>query len=189
MGKSTTANMFREEGVPVWDADATVHELYSVGGEAVDPIRKLVPSAVTSGSIDRSALSAALSRDQTLLSQLEKIVHPLVAADRERFVQNATSDIVVVDIPLLFEIGAENQVDYIAVVSTTPAIQRERVLARPGMTAEKFETLHSRQVPDAEKRNKADFIMDTTTLDAARSDLKRVIKAVREEIERCGKSS
>jgi dephospho-CoA kinase len=183
MGKSTTAALFADEGVPVWDADAAVHRLYAPGGAAVVPIAAVFPEAVVDGAVDRARLSARLAADPPAFARLEAIVHPLVAADRQAFLDAARAsgaEVVVVDIPLLFETGAETGVDVVVVASTTAELQRDRVLARPGMTAEKFEAILARQVPDGEKRAKADFVIDTSRgLEAAREQVREVLGALR----------
>ena len=172
MGKSTTGRMFTELGHPLWDADAAVHRLYAQGGAAVAPVGAAFPSALNDQAIDRTALKAALAVDPAALKRLEAIVHPLVAQDRLQFIENAKQNgakIVVLDIPLLFETGGQSQMDGVAVVSTDAETQRQRVMARPGMTAETFAMILSRQMPDAEKRALADWVIPTDTLDGARA--------------------
>ena len=172
MGKSTTGRMFTELGHPLWDADAAVHRLYAQGGAAVAPVGAAFPSALKDQAIDRTALKAALAVDPAALKRLEAIVHPLVAQDRQQFIENAKQNgakIVVLDIPLLFETGGQSQMDGVAVVSTDAETQRQRVMARPGMTAETFAMILSRQMPDAEKRALADWVIPTDTLDGARA--------------------
>ena len=172
MGKSTTGRMFTELGHPLWDADAAVHRLYAQGGAAVAPVGAAFPSALKDQAIDRTALKAALAVDPAALKRLEAIVHPLVAQDRLQFVENAKQNgakIVVLDIPLLFETGGQSHMDGVAVVSTDAETQRQRVMARPGMTAETFAMILSRQMPDAEKRALADWVIPTDTLDGARA--------------------
>ncbi|ADG12628.1 dephospho-CoA kinase [Caulobacter segnis] len=164
MGKSTTAAMFEAEGVPVYDSDAAVHALYAVGGAAVAPVEAAFPGVVVDGAIDRAKLSAKVVGDPEALAKLEAIVHPLVGAHRIGFFQKAQAEnheIVVLDIPLLFETGGQKSVDKVVVVSAPPEVQRARVLARPEMTPEKFEAILARQTPDAEKRALADFVIDT----------------------------
>lgn len=164
MGKSTTAKMFAELGVPVWDADAAVHRLYGPGGAGSAAIARLVPAAVGEGGVDRAALRAAVLSDETLLARIEAAIHPLVAADRAAFLEEARSrgaSLVLLDIPLLYETGADAWLDRVAVVSAPAGAQRERVLARPGMTEAGFEAILARQVPDAEKRRRADFVIET----------------------------
>lgn len=164
MGKSATANMFRADGVPVWDADAAVHELYAAGGPAVEPVRARFPNAVVDGAVDRERLSAEVLGNDAAIKDLERIVHPLVGEHRAAFraeADAAGADIVVVDVPLLFETGGEKKVDAVVVVSASAEQQRERVLARPGMTVAKFESILARQTPDAEKRRRADHVIDT----------------------------
>jgi dephospho-CoA kinase len=181
MGKSTTARMFRDEGLPVIDSDAVVHDLYR--GEAVAPIERAFPGTTVDGEVDRGLLSAYLSRHPDDFRLLEAIVHPLV---RKREVASiaeaeaAGADIVVLDVPLLFESGAQARVDKVVVVTCDPEIQRERVLSRPGMTEEKFRMILSRQTPDVEKRRRADFIIDTGRgLDHARAEVRRIVAALR----------
>ncbi|AGT10495.1 dephospho-CoA kinase [Paracoccus aminophilus JCM 7686] len=171
MGKSTASGIFRELGHPVWDADAAVHQLYAPGGAAVDPVAKAFPTALdAAGGIDRAALKAELAKDANALQRLEAIVHPLVWADRAGFIAaHADAPLVVLDIPLLYEGGAEAQMDGVAVVSAPAEIQRARVLARPGMTEAQFDFILSRQMPDAEKRTRADWIIPSLSLETART--------------------
>jgi dephospho-CoA kinase len=161
MGKSTTAAMFADAGIPVWDADTAVHRLYAAGGAAVAAIAALCPAALIAGAIDRTQLKAWIASDPTALAQIESVVHPLVAADRAAFVADAAADLVVLDIPLLFENGTQAQLDATLLVTAPPALQRARVLARPGMTPAQFALLLSRQMPDAQKRGLATHIVET----------------------------
>lgn len=168
MGKSTAAAMFVERGHPVWDADAAVHRLYAPGGAAVAPVGQAFPGSVVDGAIDRAVLKAALMIDPTGLKTLETIVHPLVRQDRAAFLrENARAPIVVLDIPLLYETGAEAQMDGVAVVSTDEATRRARVLARAGMTDETLDLILSRQLADEDRRARADWIIPSHSLDAA----------------------
>ena len=182
MGKSTTAALFREAGVPVHDADAAVARLYAEGGEAVDPVGRAFPMAVVSGAIDRERLSALVLGNPDSLKRLEAIVHPMVRKDRLRFLEEARASgtpVVVLEIQLLFEVGAEDEVDAVVVVSAPAPLQRERVLLRPAMTAEKFERILARQIPDAEKQLRADFIVDTSRgVDAARSQVRQILAQI-----------
>ena len=179
MGKSATTAMFAEEGVPVHDADAAVHALYDVGGAAVARVEAAFPGMVRDGRIDRARLGARVVGDPAALARLETIVHPLVAAAREAFLADARTrhaPLAVVDIPLLFETGAEGAFDAIIVVTAPAEVQRARVLARPGMTPEKFEALLARQLSDAEKRRRADYLIDTGKgFDTARDQVRRLI--------------
>jgi dephospho-CoA kinase len=177
MGKSTTARMFRELGVPVWDADATVHRLYAVGGAAVGPVSSLVPDAIKDGAIDRDRLKSALKTDPDLLVRLESIVHPLVAADRADFIAaHRDAPLIVLDIPLLFETGGAAAVDAVAVVTTDADTQKSRVMARPGMTQDLFDHIMSRQTPDAEKRARADHLIETNTLEDTRARVAELVQ-------------
>ena len=169
MGKSTTAAMFRDAGVPVWDADAAVHRLYAEGGDAVAPVAALAPAAVSDGRVDRERLKAALAADPGLLDRLEEIVHPLVRADRAAFLRaRPEAPLVVLDIPLLFETGGAEDCDAVLVVTADAQTQRRRVLSRPGMTEATFDRILSRQMPDAEKRRRADHVIETRKLDQTR---------------------
>ena len=182
MGKTTTARIFAEAGVEVWDADAAVHRLYRPDGAAVAPLARLFPEAAGPQGVDRDALSARIAADPAALTQIENIVHPLVAADRKSFLNAARSDIVLLDIPLLFEKGSEAEMDATLLVTAPPALQRARVLARPGMTAERFEMLLSRQMPDREKRSCATHIIETLSLDAVRACVAALIAHIRSDI-------
>ncbi|NSY19135.1 dephospho-CoA kinase [Neorhizobium sp. AL 9.2.2] len=177
MGKSTTAEMFAQEGIPVNDADQVVHDLYH--GEAVDPIAEAFPNAVRDGVVDRQELSRQLSAAPEKFKLLESIVHPLVRKREAEFLdkhKSAGAALVVLDIPLLFETGGKKRVDFVVVVSCDPQVQRQRVLARPGMTEEKLSMILARQVPDAEKRARADFVIDTGAgLETARSSVREII--------------
>jgi len=183
MGKSTTAKLFAEEGVPVYDADAAVHQLYAPGGAAVERLEEEFGDVVVNGAVDRERLSAKVVGDPDAMKRLEAIVHPLVGASRVHFFEQAKAtgaDIVILDIPLLYETGGDAAMGAVVVVSAPADMQRERVLARPGMTAEKFEAILARQVPDAEKRARADFVIDTSQgVEAARAQVKEVLTTLR----------
>ena len=178
MGKSTTAAMFVDAGVPVHDSDQAVHRLYT--HTAVAPIEARFPGVVVDGVVDREKLSAAVLGNSEALRDLEQIVHPLVRADADAFLahhREQGAKLVILDIPLLFETGGEKRVDKIVVVSAAPEIQRQRVLARPAMTEEKFNAILSRQLPDEEKRKRADFIIDTGQgMGAARLAVKKIVE-------------
>jgi dephospho-CoA kinase len=179
MGKSTTAAMFAAEGVPVWDADAAVHRLYASGGAAVAPVAALCPASVKDDAINRAALRAWIASDPTALARIETVVHPLVAADRAAFIAAATADIILLDIPLLFETGAAAQMDATLLVTAPPALQRARVLARPGMTEAQFTHLLARQMPDAEKRGLATHIVETLSEASVRAYVIALITHIR----------
>lgn len=183
MGKSTTAAMFAAEGAPVYDADATVHALYAPGGAATALIAEAFPGVVGDAGVDRAALGARVLNDKDALRRLEAIVHPLVAADRATFfarVQAEGAKIVVLDIPLLFETGGEAQVDAVVVVTASEAVQRQRVLARPGMTPEKLDAVLAHQMADMEKRARAHFVIDTSQgLDVARDQVRAILAQLR----------
>ena len=180
MGKSATAKMFAEAGVPVHDSDAVVHELYA--GEAAPLIEAAFPGSTAGGKVDRQKLAAIVINDKTALKRLEAIVHPLVSAARSRFLSDAgisDTPIVLIDIPLLFEIGGESRCNAIVVVSAPAEMQQARAMQRPGMTEEKFTALVAKQVPDAEKRRRADFIVDTSQgFDRARAQVRDILDAV-----------
>lgn len=182
MGKSTTGRMFADEGALVWDADAAVHRLYARGGAAVEPLGEAFPGVVVDGAVDRARLAEVLGRDETAFKRLEAIVHPLVAQDRAQDLEAARAKgvrLAVLDIPLLFETGGEAFVDAVVVVTADPEVQAARVLSRPGMTRERFETILARQTPDAEKRRRADFLVDTGHgLEAAREQVARIVGTV-----------
>ncbi|MCZ7494803.1 dephospho-CoA kinase [Agrobacterium rhizogenes] len=178
MGKTTTAKLFAGEGVPVLDSDEVVHGLYRA--EAVPLIEATFPGTTVSGAVDRQKLGEILRQNPANFSRLEEIVHPLVRATQEAFLAQARTEdrqFAVLDIPLLFETGAEGRVDKVVVVSCAPEIQRERVLSRPGMTEEKFEMILARQMPDAEKRRRADFIVDSGNgVEAARDQVRQILQ-------------
>lgn len=181
MGKSTTAAMFAEEGVPLWDADAAVHRLYAAGAAGAAAIGSLAPDALAAdGAVDRQALRAAIAGDATLLAKVEAAVHPLVAADRSSFAAKAEEEgapLILFDIPLLFETGGEKGVDRVVVVTAPAATQRARVLGRGTMTAADLDAILARQMPDAEKRAKADYVIDTSAgLEAARARVREILR-------------
>ncbi len=180
MGKSTTAAMFAEAGIAVWDADAAVHRLYAAGGPAAGPIAELCPDAVKNGAVDRAVLKEWIARDPAVLGKISDVVHPLVAADRAGFLEAAEGNMVVLDIPLLFETGAAEEVDAVVVVSAPADIQRQRVLDRGQMDKTTFETILAKQMPDAEKRARADFVIETVDMETARKQVRAVIDALRE---------
>jgi len=163
MGKSTTAKLFAEVGVPVYDADATVHKIYE--GEATSAIEAAFPGTTAQGKVDRAKLSAAVIHDRAAMRRLEQIVHPMLRSHHQKFLDEAEhsgAPVAVVDVPLLFETGGEKRVDAVVVVTTSAEIQRERILSRENMTSEKLDALLARQMPDAEKRARADFLVDTS---------------------------
>lgn len=180
MGKSTTAKLFAEAGVPVYDADAAVHELYE--GEAAPAIEAAFPGTTVNGKVDRPKLSARVVHDPAAIKQLEQIVHPMLGASRQKFfadAEAAKAPVVVLDIPLLFETGGEKRVDAVVVVSTSPEIQRERVLARGTMDEAKLDAIIAKQTPDADKRKRADFVVDTSHgLEPVRAQIRHILAEV-----------
>jgi dephospho-CoA kinase len=180
MGKSTTARFFAEEGVPVHDADAVVHRLYD--GEAAAAIEAAFPGTTASGKVDRDKLAARVLGDSAALKRLEAIVHPLVQEAEQRLLAEAEArgeKVAVLDIPLLFETGGEKRVDAVVVVSAPPDVQRSRALERPGMTVDKLDAILAKQMPDDEKRRRADFVVDTSRgFEAARADVRAILDAV-----------
>jgi len=180
MGKSRTAAFFAEEGVPVHDSDAVVHTLYK--GEAVPLIERAFPGATAGGKVDRQKLAGMVLGDAAALARLEAIVHPLVAAARDKFIAQAQArgaSVVVIDVPLLFETGGERGCDAVVVVSAPPDVQKRRALERPGMSEEKFAALLAKQMPDAEKRRRANFIVDSSqSFDHARTQVRDILQAV-----------
>ena len=180
MGKSTTARLFAEAGVPVHDADAVVHRLYD--GEAATAIEAVFPGTTSAGQVDRNLLAARVLNDAAALKRLEAIVHPLVQAAEQRLLDEAAARgerVAVLDIPLLFETGADQRVDAVVVVSAPAEVQRARVLERPGMTLDKLESILAKQIPDVEKRRRADFVVDTSRgLEMARAEVRAILDAV-----------
>ncbi|OOY30207.1 dephospho-CoA kinase [Thioclava sp. F36-6] len=182
MGKSTTAAMFAEAGIPVWDADRTVHDLYAKGGAAVAPIAAAFPSAVKDGAVDRAELKKLLASDKKALTRLESIVHPLTTASRSDFIAaHPEADLMLLDIPLLFETGADAACDATLVVTAPAEVQRARVLERPDMTEAQLDFILSRQMPDAEKRRRATFVIETLDLEQTRQDVRNLITKIRGE--------
>ena len=179
MGKSTTARLFSEAGIPVYDADAAVHAIYE--GEAAPVIEATFPGTTVNGKVDREKLSAKVVHDTAAMKRLEEIVHPMLHVYRRAFLEQAERSgaaVAVVDVPLLFETGGEQDVDAVVVVTTTPDVQRERIMARNNMTSEKLEAILARQLPDAEKRTRADFVVDTSHgLDHVRAQIREILAA------------
>jgi dephospho-CoA kinase len=180
MGKSTTAKLFAEAGVPVYDADATVHHVYA--GEAAPAIEAAFPGTTADGKVDRAKLSAKVLHDPAAIRQLEQIVHPMLRSYHQKFLEDAERSgvpVAVMDVPLLFETGGEKRVDAVVVVTTSPENQRERILARGTMTSEAFDSILARQLPDAEKRKRADFIVDTSHgLEPVRDQIRDILAEV-----------
>ncbi|WP_213544135.1 dephospho-CoA kinase [Vannielia litorea] len=181
MGKSTTARMFAEEGVAVWDADAAVHRLYGPKGAAVEVIAALRPDAVVEGAVSREALRAWIAEDAAALKRIEAVVHPLVQNDRAEFSALTEADILLFDIPLLFETGADADMDMVVTVSCPPEEQKRRVLERGTMNEQALERILASQMPDAEKRARADRVIETDTLEGARDQVKAIVAEVREK--------
>lgn len=179
MGKSTTAQMFADAGCAVWDADAAVHRLYAQGGAAVEPMAEAFPEAIEDGAVSRAILKTVISADPKALKRIEGIVHPLVAADRAAFIKQAGADILVFDIPLLFETGGEATMDAVAVVFVPEDVQQARVMARGTMTEDQFLTIRSKQMPASEKCARADFVIETDTLEHARTQVHHVIEQIK----------
>ena len=181
MGKSTTAQMFAELGIPVWDADAAVHKLYSTGGAAVPAIQELYPEAIEHGEVARPALKRLIQSNENVLSEIERVVHPLVAADRQNFIETSDSDIVLLDIPLLFETNGDKHMDAIACVNIDPETQRERVLQRNTMTEKQFEQILNKQLPNDVKCSQSDFVIQTDNLDHAKEQVAHIIELIRKD--------
>ena len=181
MGKSTTAKLFSDAGVPVYDADATVHLIYE--GEAAPAIEAAFPGTVVNGKVDRTLLSPRVVHDAEAMKRLESIVHPMLRAHHQKFLDDAErsgAPVAVVDIPLLYETGGEKRVDAVVVVTTAPDVQRERILARDGMTPEKLDAILAKQLPDEEKRKRADFVVDTSHgLEPVRARIHEILEQVR----------
>ncbi len=178
MGKSTTAQMFADEGCALWDADAAVHRLYAKGGSAVEPMRNAFPSAIVKEAVSREALKKIISTDVNALKIIENIVHPLVAEDRAAFRVTASADILVFDIPLLFETGGETAMDAVACVRVSTDEQKRRVMARGTMTVEQFEQIRAKQMSNDEKCARSDFVIETDSLDHTRVQVQDVIRQI-----------
>ena len=179
MGKSTTAQIFADLGCAVWDADAAVHRIYGKGGAAVAPIAVAFPDAIQDGAVSREALKRLITVDATVLKQIEAIVHPLVGADRARFIAETDAEVLVFDIPLLFETGGDREMDATATVFTDTETQKQRVMARGTMSEAQFEAIRAKQMPIAEKRARADYEIETDTLDHARIQVQQVLSDIR----------
>jgi len=182
MGKSTTAQQFAKEGCAIWDADAAVHRLYAPKGAAVEPIAALFPEAICDGAVSRDVLKSIIGRDPEALLRIEKIVHPLVSQDRARFIANATSDIIVLDIPLLFETGGESHVDATVCVTVDAATQKARVMDRGTMTQDQFTAILAKQMPDADKRARADYVILTDTKEHGAAQVSAVLADIRKRM-------
>lgn len=181
MGKSTTADMFRTRGIPVWDADETVHRLYAKGGAAVALVAEIYPEAIKNDAVDRDALRSWVQSDPTAIEKLQATVHPLVGQDRAQFLQRAADDrvaLVVIDVPLLFETGGEKIADAVVVVSVSPEIQRARVMERPEMTEELFDRITGSQMPDQDKRSRADYVIETRNLKETNQQVDQLIDEI-----------
>lgn len=182
MGKSTTALMFVDQGCALWDADAAVHRLYRAGGAAVEPMRAAFPDAIKDGEVSRSALRGVISADQTALTRIEQIVHPLVAQDRAMFIKSAKQEILVFDIPLLFETGGDAGMDATAVVYVADDLQQARVMQRDTMSLDQFLAIKAKQMPSAEKCERADFVIHTDTVEHARAQVQDIVAQIRQRM-------
>lgn len=178
MGKTTTAGLFAAEGVPVWDADAAVHRLYGPGGQAVAAVGALWPDVIQDGAVSRPRLRDRIAADPGALDRLQAVVHPLVAADRAAFLRAAAAPVVLLDVPLLFESGAADLCDAVVVVTAPPDVQRARVLARGGMDAAALDLFLSRQMPDAEKRARARWVIETRDIASARTSVQQILAEI-----------
>lgn len=181
MGKSTTAAMFQDAGCALWDADAAVHRLYSVGGAAVPLFAQVFPTSIVDGAVSRPALKEIIGKDPDALKKIEQIVHPLVAQDRAGFIANSDAEIIVLDIPLLFEGGGEKRVDAVVCVIVDDETQRARVMERGTMTLAQFEAIKAKQMPAEEKAARADYVIRTDTVETARAAVQTVIADIREK--------
>ncbi len=179
MGKSTTAKLFAEAGCAVWDADAAVHRIYATGGAAVEPLRAQFPDAIRQNSVDRDVLKTIIAADPSALRQIEAIVHPLLGQDRADFRAQASEDILVFDIPLLFETGGDAAMDGVVVASIDAETQKARVMERGTMSEAQFNLILAKQMPDAEKRARATWVIITDTLDHARAQVQSVVQEIR----------
>jgi dephospho-CoA kinase len=179
MGKSTTAKLFAEAGCAVWDADAAVHRMYAKDGAAVAPLAEILPEAIVDGEVSRARLKEMIGKDPSVLGKIEAVVHPLVGADRARFVEESKADIVVFDIPLLFETGGNTAMDAVVCVSVPPDVQKERVMARGTMSVEQFEQIRAKQMPNDEKCARSDFVVVTDTLEHAREQVNDIVVKIR----------
>ena len=182
MGKSTTARLFADAGCSVWDADAAVHRLYAKGGAAVRPMEALFPDAISDGTVDRGALRSIIVKRPDALRMIEGIVHPLVRDDRAQFAANADTDVIVFDIPLLFETGGEAEMDAVACVTVSPEKQEERVMERGTMTREQFAAIRAKQMPNDDKCARSDFVIETDTLEHARAQVHDVLEQIRKRM-------
>lgn len=182
MGKSTTAKMFVEEGCALWDADAAVHRIYEAGGAAVGPMQEAFPDAIIDGAVSREVLKAIIGKNPAALKAVEQIVHPLLAQDRATFLAEAETDILVFDTPLLFETGGDLAMNATVVASVDEETQRQRVLARGTMTEAQFEAIKAKQMPDAEKRAKADYVVTTDTMENAAEQVREIVAMIRAEL-------
>ena len=187
MGKSTTAKLFLDEGIPVYDADASVHTIYARGGSAVEPVGKMFPEVIIQGAVDRTKLREIVMNDRDSLTRLEQIVHPLVGLEQVKFrkkVENSDAFCAVLDIPLLYENKGEHSCDYVIVVTATPELQKARFLERDGVTEDDLEGFLAKQVPDAVKREKADFLINTSFgVEYARDNVRAIVELMRRQSE------
>ncbi len=182
MGKSTTAKLFAKAGCAVWDADAAVHRMYAAGGAAVEPISAALPEAIVDNAVSRDRLKTMIGDDASVLKTLEQIVHPLVAIDRAEFAKSASADILVFDIPLLFEGGGDASMDAVVCVSVPPEEQKNRVLERGTMSVEQFEQIRAKQMPNDQKCARSDYVVITDTLDHARAQVDKIVEIIKGQI-------